>query len=283
MNNQLILFDCINGMIFALQQKKAGVITDEEFALAQEGFKELALLAKHDALQFKTEGPAVLKTVDTYLLQKFPALAKKLLKGRSLHERFLLSARLYLCTSLIDLIGVLIQIIKDFSLKMETSIVTELAVELEILKKIYSFFQKLLENATAKEQTKLFFDIEASQQAEHLKMENLLYHALKAIVKCLDAWANSHGLPHAIQEYKKKLAHYAHSDQEDNNQHISHLLQPSLALKDTYNAIEKIALIIQPSVDSEVNAEPFDPIEQSSLWFQQQSHHWNHYCFHLLS
>lgn len=284
MNNQLILFDCIHGMILAFQQKKIGMISDEEFALAEESYKELALLAKHDALQSKEEGVSILKEVDFYLQQKVPSLAKKLTKGRSHHERYLFSARLSLCSSLLEVIGTLIKLIEAFSINSEKSISAALTVELEILKKIYSFFQTILEAASYKEQTKLFFELEASETAEHHKMENLLFHTLKTILKNLDIWTTQRGIPQIIQEQIRTLAIHSQHSHEDDNKFISHILLPNMALKDTLKAMEKIIRIVESPPIDEMNSESIDEnVQQSSLWYQQQFSHWNNYCFDLLS
>ena len=139
----LIFCDCIGNAAYAFMLKSSGLLSDEEYALVKEGLKEIALLITHGKLEI--DDVNAIAAIDSYLHQKFKTLARKVKIGRSLAQRHLMDMRLCWRASLLEIIGVLLnieQVIYEKAI-MPQAVLDSLAEGVKTLQETYTLLNRL--------------------------------------------------------------------------------------------------------------------------------------------
>lgn len=144
LQNRLTYFDCLSGIAFALTQRNAKKITDEEYALLREAMQEISLLALHGT--FIENDREITQSVDDYLNKKLGALGQKFIDSRNQEVRLKLDIALLLREQLLDIIGLLTKIaltLKGIITtppldKYDITLIQACLIEIKRLKDVYS-------------------------------------------------------------------------------------------------------------------------------------------------
>lgn len=127
---ELVFCDCLCNAAYLMELRENNTITDLEYAIIQEGLKEIALLSSQNAFQIH-ENP--LGAVDQYLKVKFGSLALKLQQAPLYSKRLLIDLCLYMRGLILDLPDMLFQ--KDS--------IQSNAVQEEFFSKTQAFFEQI--------------------------------------------------------------------------------------------------------------------------------------------
>ena len=116
--NQFIVSDCIQKIAYLFMLKKASILTEEEFAVLQEGIKEFKFLTEKEPSESAFDLTNFSFPIDQYLREKLGSLTKKI-ENPSIYNRLLTDTHLFLEKELLlilkDLLSLIFYTIKNVS------------------------------------------------------------------------------------------------------------------------------------------------------------------------